>query len=403
VRLAILVLVLPLALAACGGGGEPKRLQLDNLVLRPADLGQRFARFDVGRQRRLDAHPGPRRDPERFDRVSGWKARFRRVGSTSATAGPLLVESRIDAFAGNDGAKDDLDAYEEEWNQLVVASGATDADRRTVRSLGDDARALNLLQGTVANGQRLIVVAWRRGRLTGGRRVEALHHEPVAAPAQQGHWHGQQSPRRHLVSNTGNAAGPWSKIAESTKLANSGSALKQSVGGKGYGPGVQAWYNQFLTVDPTDPNHVFAGLEEVYETKNGGSSSSTVGPYWNVYFSCWRPDVLYQPNGSSGCPLTTHSDQHAVAVGTYKGKQWLYVGNDGGIYKRPLNGSTNADGHATDWESLNDGSIDALQYYAVGVGLAKSGVPQNPSGAGAIVSGGSRTTAARSSGSAAPR
>ena len=54
------------------------------------------------------------------------------------------------------------------------------------------------------------------------------------------------------VSNNGDPAGPWNKIAESTKLANSGSALKQSIGGKGYGPGVQAWYNQFLAVDPIE-------------------------------------------------------------------------------------------------------------------------------------------------------
>jgi hypothetical protein len=38
------------------------------------------------------------------------------------------------------------------------------------------------------------------------------------------------------VSNTGNPAGPWNKIADSSKLANSGSAPKQAPGAKGYGP-----------------------------------------------------------------------------------------------------------------------------------------------------------------------
>ena len=109
------------------------------------------------------------------------------------------------------------------------------------------------------------------------------------------------------VSNTGDPAGPWNKIAESTKLANSGSALKQSIGGKGYGPGVQAWYNQFLAVDPSNANHVYAGLEEVYETQNAGASWTTTGPYWNFYFSCWGPDALYPPNGNVGCPQSTHS------------------------------------------------------------------------------------------------
>ena len=49
------------------------------------------------------------------------------------------------------------------------------------------------------------------------------------------------------------------------------SALKQSTGGKGYGPGVQAWYNNFIQVDPANADHVWVGLEEVYETKDGGS------------------------------------------------------------------------------------------------------------------------------------
>jgi hypothetical protein len=35
----------------------------------------------------------------------------------------------------------------------------------------------------------------------------------------------------------------------------------------------------FITVDANDANHVYAGLEEVYETKDGGTSWTTVGPY----------------------------------------------------------------------------------------------------------------------------
>ena len=175
------------------------------------------------------------------------------------------------------------------------------------------------------------------------------------------------------VSNSGSIAGPWSKIADSTKLANSGSALKQSVGGKGYGPGIQAWYNQFLAVDPQNSNHVYAGFEEVFETKNGGSNWSTVGPYWNFPFPCWNLTAVYPPDGSGACSQTTHPDQHSVAFGTdASGKRWIYVGNDGGIYRRPLNGNTDALGHATDWQDLNDGTIDALQYYSVSAGLATS-------------------------------
>ncbi|NUR75417.1 MAG: glycosyl hydrolase [Thermoleophilia bacterium] len=187
------------------------------------------------------------------------------------------------------------------------------------------------------------------------------------------------------VSNTGNPAGPWNKIADSPKLANSGSALKQALGGKGYGPGVQAWYNQSLIVDPRNSSHVIAGLEEMYETTNGGSGWTTIGPYWNFLFPCWS----YVP-GQKTCPPSTHSDQHSLAIGTYNGVSYVYSGNDGGVYRRPLN-STKLDslGHATDWESLNDGTLDALQYYAASAGLpnaAKSG--NYYPGSGAIVSGG---------------
>jgi hypothetical protein len=193
------------------------------------------------------------------------------------------------------------------------------------------------------------------------------------------------------VSNTGDPSGPWNKIADSTKLASSGSALKQAEGGKGYGPGVQAWYNQFLAVDPTNPNHVYAGLEEVFETRNAGSTWTTPGPYWNFGFSCWKTDVLYPPDGSNGCPQTTHSDQHSAVIGTVGGKPYLYVGNDGGVYRRPVNGAANAEGHATDWQSLNDGTIDALQYYYAGVGKLQSDDAKRPdlqSGEQVLVSGG---------------
>ena len=189
------------------------------------------------------------------------------------------------------------------------------------------------------------------------------------------------------VSNSGKIEGPWSKIGDSHKLANSGSALKQSVSGKGYGPGIQAWYNQLLIVDPTNPNHVVAGLEEVYETLDGGANWRTIGPYWNFYFPCWNVDATYPSEGvGNRCPLTTHPDQHAVAIGKVGGQQRLFIGNDGGVYSRPLNGGTvNANGNATDWKSLNDGTMDALQYYAVDVGRANPANTYTPPGTDSVI------------------
>jgi hypothetical protein len=131
-------------------------------------------------------------------------------------------------------------------------------------------------------------------------------------------------------------------------------------------------------VDPNNADHVYAGLEEVFETTDGGANWSAVGPYWNFYFPCWSIDPSKQ---TGDCEPTTHPDQHAVTVGSYHGQSYVYVGDDGGVYKRPLDGRTDADGHATDWTSTNDGTIDTLQYYSVGVG-------KDPAGHGLAVNGG---------------
>jgi hypothetical protein len=202
-----------------------------------------------------------------------------------------------------------------------------------------------------------------------GSRYYAINQSPTALASNP-----DSSLDGVYVSKTGDPFGSWQRIADTQKLSGSGSALNSP----GFMPGVQAWYNEFLQVDPTNPDHVYAGLEEVFETKDTGANWSAVGPYWNFGFPCWNIDPAKQ---TGDCSPTSHSDQHAVAVGSYHGKPYVYVGNDGGVYKRPLNGQQNADGHATDWVSTNDGTIDTLQYYSVGVG-------SDPAGGGVAVNGG---------------
>ncbi|MER6124237.1 glycosyl hydrolase [Streptomyces sp. NPDC001795] len=165
-----------------------------------------------------------------------------------------------------------------------------------------------------------------------------------------------------FVSKSGSPTGPWTKIADYKQLRDSGSALT----GSGYQPGIQSWYDQFLTVDPKNPDHVYAGLEEVFETKDGGKNWTVPGPYWNFGFPCWSIDPTKQ---TGDCNQTVHADQHSVATGSNGGQPYVVVGDDGGAFRRPLNGSADASGHATDWTSLNDGTMDALQYYSVGVGI----------------------------------
>jgi hypothetical protein len=160
-----------------------------------------------------------------------------------------------------------------------------------------------------------------------------------------------------FVAPNGDPAGPYNKIAEWRKLANAGSALKL---GKGYHPGVQAWYNQFLAVDPTDASHVYVGLEESFETTNGGTSWTAIGPYWNFGMPC-------AANGLDSCGKTPHPDQHAIAIDASAGR--VYIGNDGGVYSRSLAVHTHT---GNEWTNLNNG-YRTLQYYYAEAGKVAGG------------------------------
>jgi hypothetical protein len=154
-----------------------------------------------------------------------------------------------------------------------------------------------------------------------------------------------------FVSRSGDPAGPWARIADVDKLAASDSALGDST--SGYYPGVQADYNQNIVADPKDPRHVYLQLEEVYESTDGGTTWTTVGPYWNYDISC------YEAAGDPyDCPPTTHSDQHAGMI--YRGQFW--AGNDGGVWRRPVTQHTR--GH---WTDLN-ADLHTLQNYSVAAG-----------------------------------
>src|SRR4029077_13608425 len=132
-----------------------------------------------------------------------------------------------------------------------------------------------------------------------------------------------------FASANGDATGPWTQIAQSEQLANSGSAQQfKRIGQKTYGPGIQAWYNQFLAVDPANKNHVYLGLEEVYESVNGGGKWNTIAPYWNFGFSCF----FYSPFEVTCNHNQAHSDHHAAIIAGGK----LFIGNDGGVYARAL-------------------------------------------------------------------
>lgn len=289
--------------------------------------------------------------------------------------------------------------HAEPWEQVFLPNPASDAD--ITKPYDNIVNDVLIQPGT--NGRTVLAnVAWRSGAAYNGYYVSTTGGGPgsfgratltgdidnadignaeFAASADGSRLYlVQESPAglaagasslAGVFTSTDGVSGPWTRIADSVKLENSGSAISAD---EGYPPGVQTWYNNFIAVDPTNPQHVYVGLEEVYETEDGGATWKTIGPYWNVGSDCFDPSV---PSG--GCPSTTHPDQHSIAIadGT------VLIGNDGGVYSRPLAPATSTEdaaGHATDWSNHNAG-LHVLQYYSVGTG-------RDPNGRGFAVAGG---------------
>jgi hypothetical protein len=177
-----------------------------------------------------------------------------------------------------------------------------------------------------------------------GKKLYVLLESPLAFN------HAQQTGLAGIYLSTRDVDGPFNQIASPSVLMNSGSAQKPGAIGPFYKPGVQAWYNQFLAVDPANADHLYVGLEEIYESTDAGKSWVTAAPYWNLTLKCF--DLLAPDFG--GCPNTTHSDQHAAAIAG--GTVW--VGNDGGVFSRPTSVHTTGG----DWTDHNR-NLGTLQYY----------------------------------------
>jgi hypothetical protein len=148
-------LIVLLSAACAGDDSSPiEPAELKDVVLQPADLGSGFVRFDEGKQARIDQPGGTLADVERFGREDGWKARYRRPGS-AATAGPLVVESKVDGFDSSDGAARELaEARENLPDGLRADEGAPD--------LGEDAFVATGTEGSGQFAVRSYLVRWRQ-------------------------------------------------------------------------------------------------------------------------------------------------------------------------------------------------------------------------------------------------
>jgi hypothetical protein len=161
-----------------------------------------------------------------------------------------------------------------------------------------------------------------------------------------------------VYKTTHGPAGPWKEVQSAEQMAtNQTSALTVDHVGPGYQPGIQAWYNLYVSIDPTNPKDVVVGLEEVWNSKDGGSKWRVIGRYWNF--------CLSNPTGNDWCNsgptahTTTHPDQHAAGWGEAGGKPVLYVGGDGGVWSQKGPGWSN-----DNWTNDNHNQSTAQCYSA---------------------------------------
>ena len=174
----------------------------------------------------------------------------------------------------------------------------------------------------------------------------------------------------------------WSLVGDNVMLGKargSGISTTNIPGNGNYGPGIQAWYNNYVVVDPSTsgPNErVIVGLEEIYEaTVVAGTLPDweAVGRYWNACLQI----VVVQLDCSDDVPvpgytgLTTHADQHA-GIFTKTPDGWrYYAGNDGGVYRQEVKDVSLTDPTGgldnNNWTSLND-TLNTTQPYAAAMG-----------------------------------
>jgi hypothetical protein len=165
-------------LPGCGGGGQtiPEH-GMSRFVLRQPDVGAPFISFYRGQQTQLDNQGTSRAAPERYGREGGWIVRYRRSGST-ATNGPLLVESRVDVFRDEGGAKKDLDAY----RAVFAQTPATERRTLALPKLGDAGVGQTFVQPG-PSPVRFYRIAWRYRNATASVLIEGFGDKVSSADA----------------------------------------------------------------------------------------------------------------------------------------------------------------------------------------------------------------------------
>ena len=156
------------------------------------------------------------------------------------------------------------------------------------------------------------------------------------------------------------AAAPiwYLKATSETLTAAPGSAqpILSAASQLGYQPGIQAWYNGWIAVDPVTPTRVFVGEEETYAAVANSTGPGTMA--MTVLDRYLSPCALAS---SGACPagtpvyggLSTHPDQHAGLPVPAAGGTRLWSGNDGGTFRQDSHTTTDQVGFDNEsWTSV---------------------------------------------------
>lgn len=186
----------------------------------------------------------------------------------------------------------------------------------------------------------------------------------------------------------------WYRAADTNEIANdvtSGSAIVLIGAVTFYPPGVQAYYNLYVTPSPVSqdnsgvPTNLVFGLEEVWANRlpiaqNGINQSAPLGDYHVI--GVYRTSTSLNTAVTGG--TTTHPDQHAaiwIPDEDGAGGATLVVGNDGGVYTQHV-----AAGAQPTQDAWGDGAqtgFNTLLPYGIAVandGVVWFGLQDNGSG-----------------------
>ena len=140
-------------------------------------------------------------------------------------------------------------------------------------------------------------------------------------------------------TNPANSSTDTNRVYTSTNGGVSWSVLPAVSTTSDFGGG-QGWYNNIIAVDPSNSSIVYLGGIDLWKSTNAGETWTNLT---NAYGT---------PNGKN-----IHPDQHAIAFGG-SGGNFIYLGNDGGVWRTSDGGSTFIDCNT---------NISTIQFYGMDV------------------------------------